>query len=64
MATNFTTKTGSVVNFGTKEAGAFELAVSELLESGKTQSVAFASVIKSDPASYADYQVRRGIRKA
>ena len=64
VATNFTTKTGSVVNFGTKEAGAFELAVSELLESGKTQSVAFASVIKSDPASYADYQVRRGIRKA
>lgn len=60
----FKAKSGTVVQFGTKELGAFEEAVIAEVQAGKTRSLAFQSVIKSDPESYRDYRVRCGGIKA
>jgi hypothetical protein len=64
-ATQFTTKTGVKVEFGTKEHGQFEEAVIAHLEANPKDrtSVAFSAVIKADPEAYKDYLVRKGCRK-
>jgi hypothetical protein len=59
---SFKSKSGVVVNFGTKEHGEFETLVIEHLESNPkaTKATAFAAVIKDAPEAYRDYRVRTG----
>jgi hypothetical protein len=63
---SFKSKSGVVVNFGTKEHGEFETLVIEHLESNPkaTKATAFAAVIKDAPEAYRDYRVRTGGIKA
>ncbi len=61
--TGFKSKSGTVVNFGTKEPGRFEQLVIDHLDANPkaTQGQAFGAVIRANGADYADYLSRRGL---
>lgn len=61
--TQFKSKSGTTVNFGTREPGAFEELVGQYMDDNPkaTKATAFGAIIRSNPEDYQDYLRRRGL---